>query len=159
MDIPNSIFSGNNLVTFGFTGATEFSTNLQRFKHVASNYDSFTNDTIICSGSPLVMGPIPSNFSCIWESGGSIISTQNTLNVSPSMSTNYTLTMTDDCSGIQKVESFDVVVDNSTITEITSSHVDVNCFGEANGALEVSFSGPILIFYQRKYATKWWYFQ
>ena len=146
LDIPNNIFSGNNLVTFGFTGATEFSTNLQKFKHIASNYDSFTNDTIICSGSPIVMGPIPSNFSCVWESGGSIISTQNTLNVSPSMSTNYTLTMTDDCSGIQKVESFDVVVDNSTITEITSSHVDVNCFGEANGSLEVSFSGTNPVF-------------
>ena len=62
------------------------------------------------------------------------------------MSTNYALTMTDDCSGIQKVESFDVVVDNSTITEITSSHVDVNCFGEANGALEVSFSGTNPVF-------------
>lgn len=146
IDIPNSIFSGNNLVTFGFTGATEFSTNLQKFKHIASTYDSFTSDTTICSGSPLVIGPIPSNFSCVWESGGSIISTQNTLNVSPSTSTNYTLTITDDCSGIQKVESFDVNVDNSTLTEIASSHEDVNCFGEENGALEVSFSGTNPLF-------------
>ena len=142
IDIPNTIFSGNNSVTFGFTGATEFSTNLQKFKHISSIYDSFTNDTTICSGSPLNIGPVPSNFSCVWEeTGGSVISNQNSLTINPTQQTSYTLTMTDNCSGIQKVETFVVSISNATITEVTSSHVDVDCFGQNSGAFEVSLSG------------------
>ena len=142
IDIPNAIFSGNNAVTFGFTGATEFSTNEQKFKHIASIYDSFTNDTTVCSGTPLNIGPIPSNFSCVWEeTGGSVISNQNSLTINPTQQTSYTLTMTDNCSGIQKVETFVVSTSNAAITEVTSSHVDVDCFGQNTGALEVSLSG------------------
>ena len=142
IDIPNTIFSGNSSVTFGFTGATEFSTNLQKFKHIASIYDSFTNDTTVCSGTPLNIGPIPSNFNCVWEeTGGSIISNQNSLTINPTQQTSYTLTMTDNCSGIQKVETFVVSTSNATINEVTSSHVDVDCFGQNSGALEVSLSG------------------
>lgn len=142
IDIPNAIFSGNNAVTFGFTGATEFSTNEQKFKHIASIYDSFTNDTTVCSGTPLNIGPIPSNFSCVWEeTGGSVISNQNSLTINPTQQTSYTLTMTDNCSGIQKVETFVVSTSNAVITEVTSSHVDVDCFGQNTGALEVSLSG------------------
>ena len=142
IDIPNTIFSGNNAVTFGFTGATEFSTNEQKFKHIASIYDSFTNDTTVCSGTPLNIGPIPSNFSCVWEeTGGSVISNQNSLTINPTQQTSYTLTMTDNCSGIQKVETFVVSTSNAAITEVASSHVDVDCFGQNTGALEVSLSG------------------
>ena len=142
IDIPNTIFSGNNIVTFGFTGATEFSTNLQKFKHIASNYDSFTKDTTVCTGTPLTIGPIPSNFSCIWEeTGGSVISNQNSLTIAPTQQTAYTLTMTDNCSGIQKVETFVISMSNATITEVTSSHIDVGCFGQNTGVLEVSLTG------------------
>ena len=49
--------------------------------------------------------------------------------------------MTDNCSGIQKVETFVVSTSNAAITEVTSSHVDVDCFGQNTGALEVSLSG------------------
>ena len=49
--------------------------------------------------------------------------------------------MTDNCSGIQKVETFVVSTSNAIISEVTSSHVDINCFGQNTGALEVTLTG------------------
>lgn len=146
VDIPNTIFSGNSIVTFGFTGATEFSTNFQKFKHIGSSLDEFTNDTTICLGDSINFEPIPSNFSCQWEAGGSILSTQNNFTTTPSGQTTYTLTMTDNCSGIQKIETFTVFVDSAIISETISSHIDVACFGEANGQLEVTLNGTNPLF-------------
>ncbi|MDP5170840.1 MAG: gliding motility-associated C-terminal domain-containing protein [Bacteroidia bacterium] len=116
-DIINTVFGGDSLVFWGFTGATGGSWNEQRF---CLDYISFTEsqqDTAICEGQsvPLSVG---SGDVFAWSPAlGLDDSTATNPIATPSVTTTYTVTITDVC-GQTRFDTVTVFVQEDTVLDV-----------------------------------------
>lgn len=145
IDVSNDVFNGNDNVFWGFTGATGGASNEQT---VCIDYQSdipLVNDTIICLGESLDLDfSYLDYFAFEWkDENGLVISTNSIVNLNPISNTNYELTFVNTCSGSSFNRSFNVDVLSPSLQEINSQHIDVECYGQATGQLEVDFINAV----------------
>ncbi len=96
-DIVTNIFGGNPNVNWGFTGSTGGSTNLQQF--CINNYPTpvVLEDANICLGESVIVN-LPSELNYSWTpTQGVSDPTIHNPTLSPSTSTLYTVSITDEC--------------------------------------------------------------
>ena len=145
IDISNDVFSGNNNVYWGFTGATGGASNEQT---VCIDYQSdspIVKDTTICLGESLDLDfSYLDYFSFEWkDENGVVFSNNPTISLSPTNNTNYELTLINTCSGSSFNRSFNVEVLSPSLQELSAQHLNVECFGQSTGQLEVEFVNAI----------------
>ncbi|MEJ6734663.1 MAG: gliding motility-associated C-terminal domain-containing protein [Flavobacteriales bacterium] len=145
IDITNTVFSGNNIAYWGFTGATGGATNEQSVCIDYYSNSPIVQDTIVCLGIPLDLDfSYLDYFSFEWkDENGIVISNNPSISLSPSSNTNYELTLINTCSGSTFNRSFDVDVLSPSLQEINAQHQDVECFGQSTGQLAVDFIGAL----------------
>lgn len=145
IDITNTIFSGNNLVYWGFTASTGGANNEQGICVQYFDRDTILSDTTICYGESLEIDlSCINNFSFEWtDEFGNVISNTGILDVIAISNTFYGLTLTNDFTGSTFSETFNVTVLNPELEEDLSQHINNLCFGEANGQLEVNYVNAV----------------
>lgn len=141
IDITNTIFSGNNLVYWGFTASTGGANNEQGVCVQYFDRDTILSDTIMCYGENLEIDlSCINNFSFVWtDELGNLISNTGILDVVATTNTSYGLTLTNNFTGSSFSETFEVTVLNPELEEDLSQHIDNLCFGENNGQLAVNY--------------------
>ncbi len=141
VDIANTIFSGNNLVYWGFTASTGGAQNEQGVCIQYFDRDTILSDTTICYGENLEIDlSCINNFSFEWTDNlGNVVSNTGILDEVAMANTSYTLTLTNDFTGSTFTETFSVTVLNPELEEDLSQHIDNLCFGEANGQLGINY--------------------
>lgn len=142
-DIVNDIFAGNPTAYFGFTGSTGGFSNLHQ---ICFKYISFVEDFISITDREICVGESVDDIDATVLVGVDYdwspiegVSDPNIPNpiFSPTSSTEYTVTITDDC-GNSFDESFEINIIPSLEVEISTSNP--LCFGE-RGTASVSISG------------------
>lgn len=110
-DIVNTIFNGISNVYWGYTASTGMLNNDQRVCIDYISFAQYLRDTTICSGQP-VMYTLPNSvgFSYNWfPSAGVNQINSYTAVVTPSVTTTYTVDITDIC-GFHTIDSVKVIV-------------------------------------------------
>jgi gliding motility-associated-like protein len=138
-DIKNTIFFGDSSVYFGFVGATGSASNLQQ---VCFNSISFVDNLVIPENETICLGQeinidttIPSGINYSW-SPTTGVSDANIANpdFSPIETTDYTVTITDNCG---ELTNYTVTITVSSISTPIFTQIDPICSGEVLSDLPV----------------------
>jgi gliding motility-associated-like protein len=138
-DIKKTIFFGDNSVYFGFVGATGSASNLQQ---VCFNSISFVDNLVIPENETICLGQeinidttIPSGINYSW-SPTTGVSDANIANpdFSPIETTDYTVTITDNCG---ELTNYTVTITVSSISTPIFTQIDPICSGEVLSDLPV----------------------
>lgn len=145
IDITNTIFSGNNLVNWGFTGSTAGAKNEQGICVQYFDKQPTVKDTVVCYEENLVIDlSCMNNFSFEWKDlAGNVISTSPVFDIIPLVNTDYELSITNDYTGRTFTEFFSVLVLQPILEEVLSEHIDNDCFGYSDGQLALNFIDAI----------------
>jgi gliding motility-associated-like protein len=144
-DIKNTIFFGDSSVYFGFVGSTGGATNLQQ---VCFNSISFVDNLVIPENETICLGQeinidttIPSGISYSW-SPTTGVSDANIANpdFSPTETTDYTATITDNCG---ELTNYTVTITVSSISTPTFTQIDPICSGETLSDLPTTSTNGI----------------
>ncbi|MDA0737149.1 MAG: gliding motility-associated C-terminal domain-containing protein [Bacteroidetes bacterium] len=141
IDITNTIFSGNPLVYWGFTGSTGGANNEQSVCIQYFDRDSITADTTVCYNDNLIFDlSCLNNFSFEWsDQNGTIINSSSVFDIVATQSETFYLQLTNNYTGSTFNESFTVTVLQPTLEENLSQHIDNECFGGTTGQLGLNF--------------------
>ena len=139
-DIVNdpTIFNGNPNVYWGFTAGTGGAENLQEIC-VTKSYLNNLRDTLVCNGNPVTFTSTGGTTYGWAPAAGLNTTTGATVIATPTVTTTYTVTITNSC-GLISTESATVRVSN---TVLTPSNTTSTC-GNANGTASVSTTGGII---------------
>ena len=145
IDISNTIFSGNNLVYWGFTGSTAGAKNEQGICVQYFDREPTVMDTVVCYEENLVIDlSCMNNFSFEWKDiAGNIISTSSVFDIVPIADNDYELTITNDYTGRTFTEFFSVTVLHPVLEEVLSEHINNDCFGYSDGQLALNYIDAI----------------
>ena len=145
IDISNTIFSGNNLVYWGFTGSTAGAKNEQGICVQYFDRQPTVMDTVVCYEENLVIDlSCMNNFSFEWKDiAGNIISTSSVFDIVPIADNDYELTITNDYTGRTFTEFFSVTVLHPVLEEVLSEHINNDCFGYSDGQLALNYIDAI----------------
>ena len=131
-DIKNTIFGGDNSVFFGFVGSTGGARNRQE---VCFNSISFVENLVVPENENICLGQeinidvtIPSGNSYSWSptTGVSDAEIANP-DFSPTETTDYTVTITDNCG---ELTNYTVTITVSSISTPTFAQIGAICVGE-----------------------------
>jgi gliding motility-associated-like protein len=131
-DVKNTIFGGDSSVFFGFVGSTGWYSNLQQ---VCFNSISFVENLVVPENENICLGQeinidatIPSGNSYSWlpTIGVSDAEIANP-DFSPTETTDYTVTITDNCG---ELTNYTVTITVSSISTPTFAQVDPICNGD-----------------------------
>ena len=145
IDITNTIFSGNGLVNWGFTGSTGGAKNEQGVCIQYFDRQPTVTDTVVCYQENLVIDlTCMNNFSFEWKDlSGNIVSTSPVFDIIPLVNNDYELTITNEYTGRTFSEFFSVTVLQPILEEVLSAHIDNDCFGYSDGQLALNFINAV----------------
>lgn len=145
IDISNDIFSGNTLVNWGFTGSTGGAKNEQGICLQYFDKQTMLKDTTVCFQENLIIDlSCMNNFSFEWKDmSGNVLSTSSVFDIIATTNDNYELSITNEYTGRTFTEYFSVTVLNPILEEVTSEHVDNDCFGNSDGQFELNYIDAI----------------
>ena len=145
IDMSNNVFGGDQFVYWGFTGATGGATNLQSVCVDFATNVPLLQDTVICASQTLDLDFSHLDyFTFNWiDENGVSISNASSVSLDPDADTFYQLDLVNTCSGSSFSRTFNVQVLAPFISEVPSSHIDVSCYGQETGQLEVEFVNSI----------------
>lgn len=121
-DIINTFFSGDPNVFWGFSASSGANTNLQDVCIDFFNQDDQMTDVTLCEGTPhLASAGIGNTFQ--WSpTAGLSSATAQSPTATPSTTTNYTVTVTDNC-GVTRQDSFTYTVLDSVIATLSGDTI------------------------------------
>ena len=141
LDISNTIFSGDNLVYWGFTGSTAGAKNEQSVCVQYFDRVNIISDTTVCFQDNLVFDlSCMNNFSFEWKDlSGNVISNSPLFDIIATNNNDYELTITNNYTGRVFTEYFTVSVLHPMLEEVVSEHIDNDCFGYSDGQLALNY--------------------
>lgn len=145
LDIKNNVFNGNNLAYWGFTGSTGGATNEQSVCIDFATNIPLISDTNICLGQTIDLDFSHLDyFTFDWkDQSGTTISNNPFISLNPNSNTSYQLDLINTCSGSSFTRNFNIEVSAPNLVEVVASHIDIECFGDDYGQLEVDFVNGI----------------
>ncbi len=145
IDISNDIFSGNNLVNWGFTGSTGGAKNEQGICVQYFDKQPKLKDTTVCFQDNLNIDlSCMNNFSFEWKDlAGNIISSSSVFDIEATANSDYEVIITNNYTGRVFTEQFTVNVLSPYLDEVVSDHLDNDCYGYSNGQFTVNYQEAI----------------
>ena len=145
IDISNDIFSGNNLVNWGFTGSTGGAKNEQGVCVQYFDKQPTLKDTTVCFQDNLNIDlSCMNNFSFEWKDlAGNIISSSSVFDIEATANSDFEVTITNNYTGRVFTEQFTVNVLSPSLEEVISDHLDNDCYGYSNGQITVNYQDAI----------------
>jgi len=145
IDISNDIFSGNNLVNWGFTGSTGGAKNEQGICVQYFDKQPKLKDTTVCFQDNLNIDlSCMNNFSFEWKDlAGNIISSSSVFDIEATENSDYEVIITNNYTGRVFTEQFTVNVLSPYLEEVVSDHLDNDCYGYSNGQFTVNYQDAI----------------
>tara|TARA_Y100001978_G_scaffold203506_1_gene230216 strand:- start:6619 stop:9774 length:3156 start_codon:yes stop_codon:yes gene_type:complete len=145
IDISNDIFSGNNLVNWGFTGSTGGAKNEQGICVQYFDKQPTLKDTTVCFQDNLNIDlSCMNNFSFEWKDlAGNIISSSSVFDIEATANSDFEVTITNNYTGRVFTEQFTVNVLSPSLEEVISDHLDNDCYGYSNGQITVNYQDAI----------------
>jgi len=145
IDISNDIFSGNNLVNWGFTGSTGGAKNEQGICVQYFDKQPKLKDTTVCFQDNLNIDlSCMNNFSFEWKDlAGNIISSSSVFDIEATANSDYEVIITNNYTGRVFTEQFTVNVLSPYLDEVVSDHLDNDCYGYSNGQFTVNYQDAI----------------
>ena len=145
IDISNDIFSGNNLVNWGFTGSTGGAKNEQGICVQYFDKQPTLKDTTVCFQDNLNIDlSCMNNFSFEWKDlAGNIISSSSVFDIEATANSDFEVTITNNYTGRVFTEQFTVNVLSPSLEEVVSDHLNNDCYGYSNGQITVNYQDAI----------------
>lgn len=145
IDITNDIFSGNNIVNWGFTGSTGGAKNEQGVCIQYFDKQPTLKDTTVCFQDNFNIDlSCMNNFSFEWKDlAGNIISSSPIFNIEAIANSDFEVTITNNYTGRVFTEQFSVNVLSPTLEEVLSDHLDNECYGYSNGQITLNYEDAI----------------
>ncbi len=143
-DVKNTIFSGDDTVFFGFVGSTGGASNIHQvcFNSISFVENLQLQDTVICDvGSVEVDATIPSGSTYSWTPTNGV-SDSNSPNptLSPTMTTTYTVAISDICG---ETTTEEVTISVFSTTDSIFDPVDSICEGDTSISLPTTSNNGI----------------